>query len=260
MQPGAVERGVTYQSVIAEAKAKIKLSDLGLQSVTLRQAATGARLFEVAGTVSDNAPTCKSEQPINIRAAIGEVVEIECIVDANPKVSLTYQWWFNRTIHARRELKMSPSHVQNEANTNEKAKTPQEESSNMLLTGEKKSDSANSLDKNPDIIPLNTKLSDTCSNKSSNTDNSSVRPLISTTNVDELEIPNRFNAHYNHTMNSTSQYEYPLRYRIPNIQPSLAPMPNIGTNVHRQPFHNVYEDWLRYKNTLPLDSSHLLSN
>ncbi|CAG4996165.1 unnamed protein product [Parnassius apollo] len=55
MQPGAVERGVTYQSIIAEAKAKIKLSDLGLQSVTLRQAATDARLFEVAGTVSDSA-------------------------------------------------------------------------------------------------------------------------------------------------------------------------------------------------------------
>ncbi|XP_026746894.1 uncharacterized protein LOC113508120 [Trichoplusia ni] len=46
LQPGAAERGVTYQSVIAEAKAKIKLSDLGLQSVTVRQTVTGARLFE----------------------------------------------------------------------------------------------------------------------------------------------------------------------------------------------------------------------
>nr|XP_049691667.1 uncharacterized protein LOC126053518 [Helicoverpa armigera]XP_049704749.1 uncharacterized protein LOC126056273 [Helicoverpa armigera]XP_049706070.1 uncharacterized protein LOC126056578 [Helicoverpa armigera] len=54
LQPGAAERGVTYQSVIAEAKAKIKLADLGLQSVTLRQAATGARLFEVAGAASDS--------------------------------------------------------------------------------------------------------------------------------------------------------------------------------------------------------------
>ncbi|CAK1594968.1 unnamed protein product [Parnassius mnemosyne] len=384
------------------------------------------------------APTCKSEQPINIRAARGEVVEIECIVDANPKVSLTFQWWFNSTTHAKRELKISPLNVQNQAgtilyvvnssadygwvqcvasnlvgsqtlpcvyhilpaekpsavrncditnvtydsltlnctpghdggvrqtfflevfdkttgmllrnisneeplfevpglstsgvlalsirsynskglseaftlacsllqyperrtaqvpvkvelttllitvlaavviitimaavsaavcyckycnnreDTNEKAKRSQEESLNVLLTGEKKTDSADSLDKNPDIIPLNTKLSDTCSNKSSNTDYSSVRPLISTTNVDEFEIPNRFNAHYNHAINSTYQYEHPLRYRIPNFQPSLAPMPNIGTNVYRQPFHNVYEDWLRYKNALPLDSSHLL--
>ncbi|CAG5013574.1 unnamed protein product [Parnassius apollo] len=56
----------------------------------------------------------------------------------------------------------------NREDTNEKAKTPQEESSNMLLTGEKKTDSADSLDKNPDIVPLNTKLSDTCFNKFSN--------------------------------------------------------------------------------------------
>ncbi|CAG5013580.1 unnamed protein product [Parnassius apollo] len=99
---------------------------LVLQHVS-RQAA-GAYVCSATNTLGDGlssplildvkyAPTCKSEQPINIRAARGEVVEIECIVDANPKVSLTYQWWFNSSTHARRELKISPSHVQNEAST-----------------------------------------------------------------------------------------------------------------------------------------------
>ncbi|XP_047033951.1 uncharacterized protein LOC124640283 [Helicoverpa zea] len=79
LQPGAVERGVTYQSVIAEAKAKIKLSDLGLQSVTLRQAATGARLFEVAGAGSDSA-----EKADALAAKMREVLNPEDVRVSRP--------------------------------------------------------------------------------------------------------------------------------------------------------------------------------
>ncbi|XP_022834571.1 uncharacterized protein LOC111362230 [Spodoptera litura] len=54
LQPGAEERGVTYKRVIAEAKAKIRLSELDLPCVTLKTTATGARLFEVPGASSSS--------------------------------------------------------------------------------------------------------------------------------------------------------------------------------------------------------------
>nr|XP_037877550.1 uncharacterized protein LOC119631126 [Bombyx mori] len=79
LQPGAAERGVTYQSVIAEAKAKIKLSDLGLQAVTHRQAATGARLFEVAGTTSGSA-----EKADALAAKMREVLSPEDVRVSRP--------------------------------------------------------------------------------------------------------------------------------------------------------------------------------
>ena len=79
LQPGAAERGVTYQSVIAEAKAKIKLSDLGLQSVTLRQAATGARLFEVAGAASGSA-----EKADALAGKMREVLNLEDVRVSRP--------------------------------------------------------------------------------------------------------------------------------------------------------------------------------
>nr|XP_037869235.1 uncharacterized protein LOC119629004 [Bombyx mori] len=78
-QPGAAEHGVTYQSVIAEAKAKIKLSDLGLQAVTHRQAATGARLFEVAGTTSGSA-----EKADALAAKMREVLSPEDVRVSRP--------------------------------------------------------------------------------------------------------------------------------------------------------------------------------
>ncbi|CAH2061829.1 unnamed protein product, partial [Iphiclides podalirius] len=437
----------THNGVTVRAGPGVLLANQSLVLQHVSRHAAGAYICSATNSLGDGlstplmldvkyAPTCKSEQPINIRAARGEAVEIVCAVDANPKASLTYQWWFNSTTHSRRDLKpplhsqsiigtflyvanssadygwvqcsgsnsvgaqtqpcvyqilpaekpssvrnceitnvtydslvinCSPGHdggvrqmfvlevvdkatgallrnitadeprfdvpglsssgvlslavrsynskgsseaftlvcnllqyperrtaqvpvkvelttllitvlaavsiimimaavsaavcyckyCNNRGDTNEKAKRSQEESSNVLLTDEKKTDSADSLDKNPDIIPLNTKLSDSCSNKSSATDYSSVRPLISTTNLEEFEISTRFNAPYNHPMNSSLQYEHPLKYRLPSYQPGLAPMANIGPNVYR-PYHNGYEDWLRYKNALPLDSSHLL--
>ncbi|XP_068624483.1 synaptogenesis protein syg-2-like [Battus philenor] len=434
----------THNGITVRAGPGVLLANQSLVLQKVPRQASGSYVCSATNSLGDGlstplkldikyAPTCKSEHAINIRAARGEVVEVRCSVDANPKTHISYLWWFNSTTHSRRELKISPSqnkldtydyvvnsssdygwvqcvgtnavgqqtlpcifnilpaekpssvrscdisnvtydsiilncapgldgglrqtfvlevfdkatgslvrnissdephfevpglstsgtlallirsyngkgsseaytmscsllqyperrtaqvpvkvelttllitvlatvlavtvmatvsaavcyckYCNNNVGTAEKDK-PQEESSNVLLTGEKKAESADSLDKNPDIIPLNTKLSDNCSNKSSTTDFSSIKPLISTSNLEEFEIPTRFNAH-NHSMNSSYQYEHPLKYRVANFQPGLAPMPNIGTNVYRQPY-NVYEDWLRYKNALPLDSSQLL--
>ncbi|KPJ13813.1 Nephrin [Papilio machaon] len=394
----------THNGLTVKAGPGVLLANQSLVLQRVSRQAAGAYVCAATNALGDGmstpllldvkyAPSCKSDQTINIRAARGEVLEIQCDVDSNPKVSVIYQWWFNSTTHSRRELKTS-SHVQkverpstvrhcdvknitydsliincapghdgglrqtfvlevfdkatgvllrnisNEESSFEvpglssnevslairsynakgssdvftltcnllqyperrtgqvpvkvelttllitvlgavaivtimatvsaavcyckycnhreehgkKNKRPREESSDVLLTSEKKTESADSLDKNPDIIPLNTKLSDSCSNKSSATDYSSVRPLISTTNLEEFEVPTRFSGQ--HTM-THYQFEHPLKYRVPNFQPNLAPMPNIGTNVYRH-HHNVYEDWLRYKNALPLDSSHLL--
>lgn len=55
LQPGAEERGVTYQKVLAELRSKIDLASCGIVGTGLhcRRAATGARKFEVTGTTSD---------------------------------------------------------------------------------------------------------------------------------------------------------------------------------------------------------------
>ncbi|XP_013143846.1 PREDICTED: uncharacterized protein LOC106107516 [Papilio polytes] len=55
LSPEAIAKGLTYDAVIAEAKAKIKLQDVGITTgVRFRVCATGARRFEVIGT--DNGP------------------------------------------------------------------------------------------------------------------------------------------------------------------------------------------------------------
>ncbi|XP_052747785.1 B-cell receptor CD22-like [Galleria mellonella] len=164
-------------------------------------------------------------------------------------------------------------------NKNEKVKRRQDETSNIPLTGTKESESVDSLDKNPDIIPLDGKISDSCSNKSSTTDYSSIRPLISKNPSEKYEVTNcdRF---YDHNIDPCSQYIQvrPMDYRIrPTYQTNLAPMPNLGPSIqslgpmsslhmpnvgandcHRQPYDKVYEDWLKYKNALPLNTTGLL--
>ncbi|XP_013166409.1 PREDICTED: uncharacterized protein LOC106116896 [Papilio xuthus] len=52
LQPGAVERGATYASVIASAKERINPADFGAQGVRLRKAANGGRVFEFPGASS----------------------------------------------------------------------------------------------------------------------------------------------------------------------------------------------------------------
>ncbi|CAD0206042.1 unnamed protein product [Chrysodeixis includens] len=162
-------------------------------------------------------------------------------------------------------------------NKHEKDKRQQDETSNIPLTGTKESESVDSLDKNPDIIPLDGKISDSCSNKSSTTDYSSIRPLISKT-TDKYDMSTNCDRFYDHNIDPCNQYIQvrPMEYRrptyaatlqMPNLGPSiqsLGPMsslhmPNVGPNdCHRQPYDKVYEDWLKYKNALPLNTSGLL--
>ncbi|CAG9789977.1 unnamed protein product [Diatraea saccharalis] len=165
-------------------------------------------------------------------------------------------------------------------NKNEKDKRHQDETSNIPLTGNKETESVDSLDKNPDIIPLDGKISDSCSNKSSTTDYSSIRPLISKTINDKYDIPPNCDRFYDHSIDSCNQYIQvrPIEYRVrPTYQPGLAPManlgpsiqslgpisslghvPNVGPNECHRPYDKVYEDWLKYKNALPLNTSGLL--
>lgn len=135
-------------------------------------------------------------------------------------------------------------------------------------------------DKNPDIIPLDGKISDSCSNKSSTTDYSSIRPLISKTPNDKYDIPPNCDRFYDHTIDPCNQYIQvrPIDYRVrPSYQPSLGPMPNLGPSIQslgamsslhmanvgpndcHRPYDKVYEDWLKYKNALPLNTSGLVS-
>ncbi|KAL0852666.1 hypothetical protein ABMA27_012505 [Loxostege sticticalis] len=52
VQPGADERGVTYEKAIAEAKRRIDISELGIEAVRFRRAVTGATIIEVPGATS----------------------------------------------------------------------------------------------------------------------------------------------------------------------------------------------------------------
>ncbi|XP_049877300.1 uncharacterized protein LOC126374652 [Pectinophora gossypiella] len=47
--PGVEERGVTYASILSDAKQRVSLTDLGINNVRFRRAATGARLLEIGG-------------------------------------------------------------------------------------------------------------------------------------------------------------------------------------------------------------------
>lgn len=52
LQPGALERGISYSSILRDAKAKLSMESLGISSVRVRTAATGARLLEIPGATS----------------------------------------------------------------------------------------------------------------------------------------------------------------------------------------------------------------
>ena len=53
LQPGAIERGLSYKAVLTEARAKVAFPDLGTPTgFRMRPAITGARLFEVSGASS----------------------------------------------------------------------------------------------------------------------------------------------------------------------------------------------------------------
>ncbi|XP_049868112.1 uncharacterized protein LOC126374654 [Pectinophora gossypiella] len=52
LQPAAAERGTTYADILREAKSKVDIQSLGITSLRIRKAATGARVLEVAGATS----------------------------------------------------------------------------------------------------------------------------------------------------------------------------------------------------------------
>lgn len=52
LQPGALERGVSYASILKDAKSKLPMETLGISSVRIRMAATGARVLEIPGAMS----------------------------------------------------------------------------------------------------------------------------------------------------------------------------------------------------------------
>uniref|UniRef100_A0A2A4JDP3 CCHC-type domain-containing protein n=1 Tax=Heliothis virescens TaxID=7102 RepID=A0A2A4JDP3_HELVI len=52
LQPGAVERGLTYAGVLTKAKENISLSDLGISGIRCKTTVTGARLLEIPGATS----------------------------------------------------------------------------------------------------------------------------------------------------------------------------------------------------------------
>ncbi|XP_049886383.1 uncharacterized protein LOC126380833 [Pectinophora gossypiella] len=54
LQPGAEEKGASYAGVLAEARSKIKLDELGISAVRFRRAMTGARILELSGTTSND--------------------------------------------------------------------------------------------------------------------------------------------------------------------------------------------------------------
>ncbi|XP_045541165.1 uncharacterized protein LOC123722718 [Papilio machaon] len=71
LQPGAVERGATYASVIALAKEKINPADFGAQGVRLRKAANGGRVFEFPGASSGDRADSLAQR---LREVLGEEV------------------------------------------------------------------------------------------------------------------------------------------------------------------------------------------
>ncbi|XP_013170084.1 PREDICTED: uncharacterized protein LOC106119588 [Papilio xuthus] len=73
--PEAMANGLTYDAVIAEAKAKIRLQDLGIATgVRFRVCATGARRFEVLGT--DNGPQADALAERLTQVFSGDLVRI----------------------------------------------------------------------------------------------------------------------------------------------------------------------------------------
>ncbi|CAH2098686.1 unnamed protein product [Euphydryas editha] len=160
-------------------------------------------------------------------------------------------------------------HRNNDKNKN---KLKKDEILNTPLKDSKECESIDSLDKNPDIIPIENKISDNCSTKSSTTDYSS-RPLLSKTDPDTYDInyerENLNQACRQYIQGSSSiQWMHPLDFRVhqydsnmPNVGPNsfrpsnLGPTPNVGDCRAADKF---YINWLKYKNSLPLNTNGLL--
>ncbi|XP_049887097.1 uncharacterized protein LOC126381684 [Pectinophora gossypiella] len=75
--PGAEERGVTYASILTDAKQRVRLADLGIGSLGFRKTATGARMLEVGGEAS-------AEKADSLARKLREVLSPEAVRVARP--------------------------------------------------------------------------------------------------------------------------------------------------------------------------------
>ncbi|XP_045453892.1 uncharacterized protein K02A2.6-like [Melitaea cinxia] len=73
LQPEAVERGLTYSSVLRTAQEKVDLQELGIDQIRSRQTATGARMLEISGS-ERNAKADRLAE--SLRGALSGVVNI----------------------------------------------------------------------------------------------------------------------------------------------------------------------------------------
>lgn len=71
LQQDAAEKGVTYASILKEAKKNMDLDDLGLQAVRFRTAVTGAKILELPGVDSGEKADKLAEK---LRQVVGEGV------------------------------------------------------------------------------------------------------------------------------------------------------------------------------------------
>lgn len=77
LQPQALERGMSYASILKEAKAKLPMETLGISSVRIRMAATGARVLEIPGAMS-------GEKADSLAAELRKVLNTEDVRIARP--------------------------------------------------------------------------------------------------------------------------------------------------------------------------------
>lgn len=68
LRPGAEEKGITYASVMAEAKKRIDLSELGIGELRFKTAVTGARMLEIPGATAEKADSLAKK----LRDVLGE--------------------------------------------------------------------------------------------------------------------------------------------------------------------------------------------
>ena len=71
LQAAAVEKGVTYANVLAEAKSRINLASLGIDSLKFRTAATGARILQLPGATSAEKANLLADK---LRESLGDEV------------------------------------------------------------------------------------------------------------------------------------------------------------------------------------------
>lgn len=77
--PGAEEKGITYATVMAEAKRRINIEELGISELRFRMAVTGARMLEIPGATADQADTlAKKLRGVLSEDAVRVLVPVKC--------------------------------------------------------------------------------------------------------------------------------------------------------------------------------------